>query len=89
MDTSYDVRIWKTEVYEGARRTSHTVRWSVAGRPWRQTFKTAALADAFRSELVTASRKGEAFGIESGRPVSMERAPALQNPNPPEEASEI
>ena len=73
-ETSYDVRIWKTEVYEGARRTSHTVRWSVAGRPWRQTFKTAALADAFRSELVTAARRGEAFGVESGRPISMERA---------------
>ena len=57
METSYDVRIWKTEVYEGARRTSHTVRWSVAGHPWRQTFKTAALAGAFRSELVTASRR--------------------------------
>ena len=73
-ETSYDVRIWKTEVYEGARRTSHTVRWSVTGRPWRQTFKTAALADAFRSELVTAARRGEAFGVESGRPISMERA---------------
>jgi hypothetical protein len=32
------------------------------------------MADAFRSELVTAARRGEAFGIESGRPVSMERA---------------
>jgi integrase len=74
MDTSYDVRIWKTEVYSGARSTSHTVKWSVAGRRFREPFKTAALADAFRSELVTAARRGEAFGVESGRPVSMERA---------------
>lgn len=74
METSYDVRIWKTEVYEGARRATYTVRWSVAGRPWRQPHKTAALADAFRSELVSASRRGEAFGVESGRPMSIERA---------------
>jgi hypothetical protein len=74
METSYDVRVWKVEVYSGARSTSHTLRWSVAGRRFRETFKTAALADAFRSELVTAARKGEAFGVESGRPVSMERA---------------
>ena len=74
MDTSYDVRIWKVEVYAGARTTSHTVKWSVAGRRFREPFKTTALADAFRSELMSASRKGEAFGVESGRPVSMERA---------------
>ena len=74
METSYDVRIWKMEVYRGTRTTSHRVRWSVAGRRWRETFKTAALAEAFRSELVTAARRGEAFGVESGRPVSMERA---------------
>ncbi len=74
METSYDVRVWKVEIYSGARTTSYTVKWSVAGRRFREPFKTAALADAFRSELVTASRKGEAFGIESGRPVSMERA---------------
>jgi integrase len=74
METSYDVRIWKVEVYRGTRRTSYTVRWSVAGKPRRQTFKTAALADAFRSDLVAAARRGEAFGTESGLPVSMERA---------------
>jgi integrase len=73
-ETSYDVRIWKVEVYTGARTTSHTVKWSVAGRRWREPFKTSALADAFRSELVTASRRGEAFVVESGRPLSMERA---------------
>lgn len=74
METSYDVRIWKTEVYSGQRRSTHTVRWSVAGRPWRQPHKTAALADAFRSDLVSASRRGEAFVVETGRPVSMDRA---------------
>lgn len=73
METSYDVRIWKTEVYSGARTTTHTVRWTVAGKPWREPFKTAAHADAFRSDLVSAARRGEAFVIDSGRPVSIDR----------------
>jgi len=74
MTTTYDVRIWKTEVYEGKRGTTYYVRWKVAGKPWREPFKGKALADGFRSDLVAAARKGEAFDIESGRPVSMQRA---------------
>jgi hypothetical protein len=74
MDTSYDVRIWKVEVYSGARTTSHTVKWAVAGRRWREPFRTAAHADSFRSELLTATRRGEAFSVDTGRPQSMERA---------------
>lgn len=74
MEASYDVRIWKTEVYSGARTSTHTVRWIVGGRSWREPFKTAALAEAFRSELLRAARRGEAFDIESGRPASMQRA---------------
>lgn len=74
METSYDVRIWKTEVYSGARKSTYTVRWAVAGRRWKRSHATRALADAFRSELTTASRKGEAFVIESGLPVSKQRA---------------
>jgi hypothetical protein len=73
MDTSYDVRIWKTEVCSGARRSTYTVRWTVGGKPWREPFKTVALADAFRSELVTVARKGEAFMIATGRPTSVHR----------------
>ncbi|NMH90469.1 tyrosine-type recombinase/integrase [Pseudonocardia bannensis] len=73
-ETSYDVKIWNLQKYEGTRTTSHRVRWSVAGRQWRQSFRTSALADAFRSELVQAARRGEAFVVDSGRPVSMERA---------------
>jgi site-specific recombinase XerD len=73
-ETSYDVRIWKVEVYEGARLTSHRVRWAVAGRRWRETFRTASHADAFRSELVRAARRGEAFVVDTGRPASMARA---------------
>ena len=51
-ETSYDVKVWKIETYRGSRTTSYRVRWVVAGRPHRETFRTSALADAFRSELV-------------------------------------
>ena len=36
----------------------------------RAPFATRALADAFRSELVSATRHGEAFSLSTGRPVS-------------------
>lgn len=74
METSYDVRVWKIEIYKGARATTYTVRWSVAGRPWRTPFRTKALADAFRSELLRSARRGEAFLVETGRPLSIDRA---------------
>ncbi|GII20839.1 tyrosine-type recombinase/integrase [Planosporangium mesophilum] len=74
MGNTYDVRIWKTEVYKGARGNTYWVRWGVAGKPWKEPFKQKALAESFRSELVSAARKGEAFDTESGRPVSMRRA---------------
>src|SRR4051794_20268150 len=73
MDTTFDVRFWKTETYVGKKRTSHYVRWVVASRPFREPFGNSALAESFRSQLVTAARKGEAFSTETGRPISMER----------------
>lgn len=74
MDTTYDVKIWKTEVYKGKRGDTYYVRWAVAGKRWREPFKHSALAEGFRSDLVAASRKGEAFDIASGLPVSKRRA---------------
>jgi integrase len=72
--TTYDVRVWKTDVYRGKRVTTYRVRWEVAGHAWKESFRNQAQADSFRSELLTAARKGEAFDIESGRPLSMSRA---------------
>jgi hypothetical protein len=40
----------------------------------REPFKTVALADSFRSDLLSAARKREAFDVETGLPVSMQRA---------------
>jgi integrase len=73
---TYDVRVYKTEVYKGANVTTHWVRWKVGNKPWKEPFRTAAQADSFRSELMAAARKGEAFSIETGRPVSWARAEA-------------
>jgi integrase len=73
MQATYDVRVYKTEVYRGTRTTSHTVRWKTAQRPWRRTFRNAAQADVFRAELLAAARKGEAFNAATGEPVSWQR----------------
>jgi hypothetical protein len=73
MDT-YDVRVWSVQENVGVRGKTYVVRWRVAGRRWKATLKTAALADSFRSDLLPAARKGEAFDLSTGRPVSMLRA---------------
>ncbi|MGW7065992.1 hypothetical protein ACWGII_06285 [Streptomyces sp. NPDC054855] len=58
METTYNVKVYKILTYKGAKKTTYTVRWMVAGRRWRQPFDTVALADGFRSELIQATRKG-------------------------------
>ncbi len=73
-ESSYNVRFWKTEVYQGKKRNTYYVRWVVEGEPFKEAFTSAALAESFRADLVSAARKGEAFDIEAGRPVSMSRA---------------
>ncbi|OEJ26832.1 mobile element protein [Streptomyces agglomeratus] len=70
MDSTYNVKVWKTATYKGARGTTYTVRWTLDGQEKRAPFATRALADAFRSELVSATRRGEAFSLATGRPVS-------------------
>ncbi|MFI8532811.1 tyrosine-type recombinase/integrase [Streptomyces aquilus] len=70
METTYDVKIYKILTYKGARKTTYTVRWVVAGKRWREPFDTIALAEGFRSDLIQATGKGEAFVIASGLPVS-------------------
>lgn len=73
-ETSYNVRFYKTKVYKGKKVTTYYVRWKVDNREWQEPFRNIAQADSFRSELVTAARKGEAFSIETGRPVTWQRA---------------
>ncbi|WP_211178198.1 tyrosine-type recombinase/integrase [Pseudonocardia acidicola] len=73
MDISYDARIWTTRVYTGTTTTTYFVRWKVADSPFQEGFKTKALAESFRSQLVTAARQGEAFALADGLPVSLRR----------------
>lgn len=70
MDTTYDVKFWKTSVYAGQKKTTYTVRWELEGKEWRKPFGTVALAESFRSGLMSAARKGEAFNLSTGLPVS-------------------
>ena len=74
MATTYDVRIWKIQPYKGKNKTTYRVRWTVAKGQWGETFATRTLAESFRSDLVAAARKGEAFDIDTGLPISMSRA---------------
>jgi integrase len=74
--TTYNVRVYRTEVYKGVKVTTYRVRWKTGRRLWREGFRTAAQADSFRSALMTAARKGEVFSITTGRPTAWERAKA-------------
>ena len=71
--TTYNVRIYKTEVYKGAKVTTYKVRWKTDSRSWKAPFRNRAQADSFRSSLLAAARNGEAFSITTGRPVSWQR----------------
>lgn len=72
-DSTFDVRIYATEVYQGKRSSAHKVRWRVADRTFKKSHKTAALAEGFRSKLLVASREGTAFRKADGLPVTFRR----------------
>lgn len=69
-ETSYDVRVWSVEARAGKRGTTYRVRRVVAGSRFEERFDTRKLADAFRSGLLQASSKGEAFDPVTGRRLS-------------------
>ena len=73
MQATYDVRVYKTEVYRGSRVTTYRVRWKAGDKTWKRPFRTAAQADVFRAELLAAARKGEAFSLATGEPVYWQR----------------
>jgi integrase len=73
--TTYDVRIHSVEKRRNDKRviTSYRLSWEVDRKRWKKRFSTAAQADAFRSELMTAARRGEPFATSTGLPASWER----------------
>ena len=72
----YDIRIYKTDILPRKTHKLHRVRWKVDGTVWRRSFRLAAQAESFRSELNVAARKGEAFSLATGEPVSWARSKA-------------
>lgn len=64
---SFDVRFWSVRRND-RRRRPWEVRWVVAGREHSRSFVTRALAESFRSDLVAATRSGEAFDPVTGLP---------------------
>lgn len=77
---TFDVRIWAIKEIRG-RKTTYQVRGRVGPKEFSSNFATFNLADARRGELLATARRGEAFDIELGIPVSKLRA-ALPEPEP-------
>src|ERR1700741_2295324 len=73
MTYPFNVKIWGIEARAGKKKTRHRLHWMVDEKKFTQTFETAAHADSFRSELMAASRRGEAFDVDEGLPLSMVR----------------
>ena len=73
MAYSYDVKVWQIQTRSGKRGKSYRLPWSVDKRRFSKGFSTFAHADSFRSDLIAASRRGEAFDVDEGLPLSMVR----------------
>jgi integrase len=77
--STYDVRIWGIREHKGKDRktgkprSTYRVRWQVAGKDFGKSYQTKALAESFRSRLVTAQREGIAFDEATGLPEPMAR----------------
>ncbi len=69
---SYQVRFWSIKTVKNRRRP-FGVRWIVGGQEKSEWFVTKTLAEHFRSELVQAARRGEAFDTVTGLPESKQR----------------
>jgi integrase len=82
-DITYDVRVYKTDVYKGARVTTYWVRWKCDGQRWKEPFRNSTQAKSFRGKLLGAAKDGKAFSIDTGRPVEWERnKPKVPGPPP-------
>ena len=73
MNTTYDVRIYSVLKRPDSKSNPYRIRWSVAGQRFYKAYRTAGLANGFRSKLLRAAAEGEAFDVELGLPVSMAR----------------
>jgi integrase len=77
MSSSYDVRvqeIHKRYDHGSKKPTRYIVRWTVNRKRNERGFKLRTQADSFRSELMTAARKGEPFDTATGLPLAVLRS---------------
>src|SRR5262249_27502400 len=75
MNGTYDVRIWAIRVRKG-RPKPYQVRWKAGTAVFAKSFATRGLAESFRSALMQATRRGEAFDIATGLPETQVREQA-------------
>ncbi|SBW29008.1 integrase family protein [Candidatus Protofrankia californiensis] len=83
--SSFDVRIWKINEIEGKEKITYQVRWRVGPQRHSRNYTTRRLAESRHAELLAATRRGEAFDIEEGIPVSELRATTPEPEPEPEQ----
>jgi integrase len=66
---TYDVRIWGIRD-RNSKSAPFQLRWRVGAQKHQAPFRTHTLADARRSQLMSALREGEQFDTETGLPAS-------------------
>ncbi|HZR52934.1 MAG TPA: site-specific integrase [Streptosporangiaceae bacterium] len=76
------VKIWAVRQKKGRRRPTFEIRWVTDNEPHSRSRRTKALAEAFRSDLIQATKRGEEFDVTTGLPASMEEAEPRPEPTP-------
>ena len=61
-DITYDVRVYKIDIYTGTRVTTYWVRWKCGGQKFNESFRHSGQADSFRSKLNSAAKDGKVLG---------------------------
>ena len=69
-----NVRIWDVRQKTGRKKPSFEIRWMTGDKSHSRSRRTKALADAFRSDLLQAAKRGEEFDVKTGLPPSMMEA---------------
>ncbi|MFT7836354.1 tyrosine-type recombinase/integrase [Saccharothrix sp. BKS2] len=69
MRPTFKVRFWSIQ-HKKSRRRPYGVRWVTEGQEHSEWFTLRVQADARRSDLMQAARRGEPFDVETGLPES-------------------
>ena len=69
--TTYDVRVYRTEVYKGAKVTTYKVRWKTAHRAVEGGVPQCGAGRQLPQCPAHRGPQGEAFSLSTGRPLSV------------------